>query len=100
MGNKSFSWSGIGRTTSWVLAGALAVMPFAASAQLASPAQLGNAQEGLGALTAAPRAQAATAVVRSTVTLEALPQISAASPAVATAVKPTFSHHALSLIHI
>ena len=94
MGNKRFSWSSIGRTTSWVFAAALAVMPFAASAQLAGSAQVGNAQEGLGALTAAPRAQAATAVVRSTVTLEALPQISAASPAVATAVKPTFSHHA------
>ena len=94
MGNKRFSWSSIGRTTSWVLAATLAVMPFAASAQLAGSAQVGNVQEGLGALTPAPRAQAATAVVRSTVTLGALPQISAASSATATAVKPMFSHHA------
>jgi len=95
MGNKRFSWSSIGRTTSWVLAAALAVMPFAASAQLAGPAQVGDVQgEALAALAAAPRVQAATAVVKSSVTLGALPKISAASSVAQTAIKPVWRHHA------
>ena len=94
MGNKRFNWSGIGRTTSWVFAAALAAMPFAASAQSPGPSQIGNVQEGLGPLTGAPpRPQLATAAVQSTVTLGALPKASAPGPAATTAIKPVFSHH-------
>lgn len=92
--HKRDCWSGVGRTASWVFAAALTVMPLAASAQLAGPAQVGNVQEGLGALAAAPRAQAATAVVKSSVTLGALPKISAASSVAQTAMKPVWRHHA------
>jgi hypothetical protein len=68
-------------------------MPFTASAQLVGPPQGGNAQQGLGTL-ATPRAQQATAVVRNTVTLDALPKIGAPSSAATMAVKPVFGHHA------
>ena len=94
MGNKRFSWNSIERFASWVFATALAAMPLTASAQLVGPPQVGGVQEGSGPLTGAtPRAQLATASVKSTVTLGALPKISAPGPAT-TAIRSVFGHHA------